>query len=346
MGAFVQLNIIPFAVHNLHLTDVQGGYLFLLTAVGIGTGSMIAGRISGTTVELGLVPFGGIGVVFSCYMLDFFSSSLLLVIPFVISCGLFGGLYQVPLDSYIQLVSPPQERGQVIAATNFLSFFGVLLASGFLYLISVVLGLGPDTGFFLMGTITLFVTLGFAYQFFDYATRFVGMILSWMHFSTTIKGKENIPDESAIYVCHYTALHDTLLLLGAQRRRMRFFLKEEGSEHASKAIQRLYGLLRFVFIPSIVPFTKNEQVLSTISHAIQKGMSVCIFIDQKDVHAAIVKMQASPLFSSWLKESGVPMVPVVIEKGEKRGNPRVLTKLRQRLRVPALITFDVEEGTN
>ncbi len=37
LGAFVQLNIIPFAMESLHLTDIQGGYLFLLTAIGIGT---------------------------------------------------------------------------------------------------------------------------------------------------------------------------------------------------------------------------------------------------------------------------------------------------------------------
>src|SRR5262249_25573031 len=62
LGAFVQLNMIPYAVQALHLTDVQGGYLFLLTALGIGTGSILAGKISGKTVELGLVPIAGICV--------------------------------------------------------------------------------------------------------------------------------------------------------------------------------------------------------------------------------------------------------------------------------------------
>src|SRR5690606_20347040 len=42
LGSFIQLNIIPFAVQSLGLTDVQGGYLFLITALGIGTGSVVA----------------------------------------------------------------------------------------------------------------------------------------------------------------------------------------------------------------------------------------------------------------------------------------------------------------
>ena len=31
-GAFIQLNIIPFAVKQLQLSDIQGGYLFLLAS--------------------------------------------------------------------------------------------------------------------------------------------------------------------------------------------------------------------------------------------------------------------------------------------------------------------------
>lgn len=57
LGSFAQLNMIPFAVGSLHLSDVQGGYLFLLTAIGIGLGSMIAGKLSGKYVELGLPPW-------------------------------------------------------------------------------------------------------------------------------------------------------------------------------------------------------------------------------------------------------------------------------------------------
>ena len=124
LGSFVQLNMIPFAVSSLNLTDVQGGYLFLLTALGIGTGSILAGKISGNTVELGLVPLAGIGVAISCFLLDYFSSDLYYVIPFVVLVGAFGGMYQIPLDSYVQVASPNKFRGQIVAATNFLSFTG------------------------------------------------------------------------------------------------------------------------------------------------------------------------------------------------------------------------------
>jgi len=44
IGAYTQLNVIPFTLQSLHLSDVHGGYLFLVTAVGIGIGSILAGR--------------------------------------------------------------------------------------------------------------------------------------------------------------------------------------------------------------------------------------------------------------------------------------------------------------
>ena len=60
IGAFVQLNIIPFAISELHLSEVSGGYLFLSTAFGIAIGAYIGGKVSKKRVELGLSCFAGI----------------------------------------------------------------------------------------------------------------------------------------------------------------------------------------------------------------------------------------------------------------------------------------------
>ncbi len=170
LGAFVQLNMIPFATHSLHLTDIQGGYLFLLTALGIGTGAMMAGKISGKMVELGLVPIVAFGVAISCYLIDIFSGNLMIIIPMVVIVGFFGGMYEIPLDSYVQVASPKKNRGQVVAATNFLSYVGVLFASITLYVSEEMLGFSPEQGFSIIGTATVFVMILIGYQYFDYLT--------------------------------------------------------------------------------------------------------------------------------------------------------------------------------
>lgn len=337
VGAFTQLNIIPFAVHSLHLSDIQGGYLFFLTALGIGIGALIAGKISGRIVELGLVPIGALGIAICAFLLDAFSSHLFIIIPLVTMLGICGGIFEVPLDSYIQVASPKQSRGQIVAAANFMSFIGVLLASALIYLNSKMFGLDSDKGFSLIGLLTLFVTIAFTFQFFDYLTRFIASILSRLHFKTNFIGQKNIPDCPALYVCTHTAWNDTLLLMGSQRRRMRFFIEQE-QEH-SPWMRRLYLLLRVVFIPDIEPLVKNQECLEAIQKTLKRGISVCVFIQSWDIYTEVEKLYQAEPFNRILENANYPIIPVRIEKGNQLVRFQVVKCLFKKFRVPASVTF-------
>lgn len=337
LGAFVQLNIIPFALQSLNLTDVQGGYLFLLTAVGIGSGSILAGKISGKTVELGIVPLAAVGVALSCFMLDFFSGWLVVVVPMVMILGLFGGMYQIPLDSYIQMASPNKSRGQIVAATNFLSFIGVLGASTLVFLVGEVFGLPAEKGFAIVGVMALIVSGVIAWHFFDYLTRLIAFLLSHLHFQMVFFGLKNIPDEPVIYVCHHQAWNETLILLGAQRRRMRFFIEKE--QPHGKWLRRLYHLLRVEFVPPVDSEKGMSPLLPTIKETLSKGVSVTLFIDHADTQAEIEKIKQSPAYKSLFEESQPLLIPVIIEKGNKDKEPQFCARLRGKFRVPAAVSF-------
>lgn len=337
LGAFVQLNMIPFAINSLHLTDIQGGYLFLLVALGIGAGAYTAGRISGKTVELAIVPIAGVCVSILCYLIDMSTDNLTLVIVLIPILGFFGGMWAIPLDSYIQIASPAQYRGQMVAATNFLSFFGVLLASGLIYLINDVLLFKSDTGFTIIGTITAIVTVVIGYQFFDYVTRFVGMLLSRLHFKVERLGADNIPDTPAVYVCHHTAWNDTLILLGSQRRRMRFFIHNE-QDH-SKWMGKLYRMLRVYLLPEIEPLENNKFFLDAIKRTLNKGISVCIFVDNPQIHEEIEKLKTSYSYKEILDETPYPIVCVRIEKDEKTKESVFFKRFMSKVHIPARIFF-------
>jgi len=158
IGAFTQLNIIPYAVNCLGMSDVEGGYLFLVTALGIGGGSLLAGRISGNFIELGLVPIGALGMSVCFLVLGYCVGEVVPTVITVFFIGAFGGLYLVPCDSFIQYASPNDTRGQNVATNNFGGFLGVLFASALIYLLSSVLGLSACKGFIVMGFLTLFMT--------------------------------------------------------------------------------------------------------------------------------------------------------------------------------------------
>ena len=253
---------------------------------------------------------------FALFLLDVFSTHLFAVIPLVTALGIFGGIYEIPLDSYIQVASPRKSRGQMVAATNFMSFVGVLFASGLIYLNSVVLGINSDQGFTLIALLTLIVAIAFTFQFFDYLTRFIASILSRLHFRTLFFGRDNIPDCPALYVCTHTAWNDTLLLLGSQRRRMRFFIEQE--QQHSPWMKKLYRLLRVVFIPDIEPLVKNQECLEAIQKTLHKGISVCIFIQSWDIYTEVEKLHQSAPFNQILEAANYPIIPVRIEKGIKQ----------------------------
>ncbi len=164
VGAFTQLNIIPYSLQGLHLSEIYGGYLFLCTALGIAGGSYLVGKILKRPIALWIPCMAGFTLAFFLFCLAFISNYLPLTIALLFFLGVAGGMFVVPLDSFIQLACSHETRGQVIAAGNFLGFCGVLLSSILLYVLSSVLGLSAMVGFGIMAVLTLAYTIFLFFQ--------------------------------------------------------------------------------------------------------------------------------------------------------------------------------------
>src|SRR5690606_20886707 len=113
--------------------------ILTLFSLGIGLGSMLCERLSGGKVEIGLVPFGSIGLSLFGILLWAGSGQLapadsaydwlsllaqpgsLTLLGCVVGLGLFGGFYIVPLYALIQSRTAEQERARVVAANNILN---------------------------------------------------------------------------------------------------------------------------------------------------------------------------------------------------------------------------------
>lgn len=216
IGAFTQLNIIPFAMESLGMSEVGGGYLFLPTAIGIAIGAVLAGQLSKDKVELGLSCICGFFIAFFFLLLYLFSFSLSITIVSLGLLGIFGGAYLIPFDAFLQVSSPHDQRGQVIAAGNFFSFIGVLCSSVFLYLTSVKLELSAASGFAWMAGLTLManiITTGrLSGLFFPF---FVNKILKRFR---RLNLSSPIPDPSTIIILKSNSWYDALLLFSCMPR--------------------------------------------------------------------------------------------------------------------------------
>ena len=136
------------------------GILLGVLTIGIGCGAVLAGIWSRGKVELGLVPFGAAGIALFCILLATVPGGAEghpAVAGYGWSClwllmlGMAAGLYDIPLQAFVQDRSPAQSRGSIMAAYNFLAYSGMLAASGVFWLLSGPLGLSARSIFVLGG---------------------------------------------------------------------------------------------------------------------------------------------------------------------------------------------------
>ena len=140
VGALGQLNIDQYAYESGALIERHRTPLLICLILGVGIGSVIAGIVSAGRIELGLVPWGALGIsLFS--ILIFFSPEGFITYPvtlnmkYVVACallaflGISAGVFDVPLASFMQFRSPVEHRGAILSAVNFMLFTGILLTS-------------------------------------------------------------------------------------------------------------------------------------------------------------------------------------------------------------------------
>lgn len=147
--------------------------LLALFSIGIGIGSLLCERLSRHRVELGLVPFGSIGL--TLFAVDLWLATRGLqpatvggihaftasvthwrVGADIVLLGIFGGFYTVPLYALLQARSQPSHRSRIIAANNILNaLFIVTSAAAAIGLLAA--GISIPQLFLVVGILNAFV---------------------------------------------------------------------------------------------------------------------------------------------------------------------------------------------
>ena len=166
--------------------------LLALFSIGIGVGSLLCERLSGRRVELGLVPFGSIGLtIFAIDLwlasrnlhasglagLDVFFASAAhwRVAADLVLIGLFGGFFIVPLYALIQERSKPSHRSRIIAANNILNAI-FLVVSALLAIALLAAGLTIPELFL----VTALMNAAVALYIYGLVPEFLMRFLAWL----------------------------------------------------------------------------------------------------------------------------------------------------------------------
>ena len=301
--------------------------LLAVLSVGIGLGSLLCERMSGHKVELGLVPFGSIGLTLFALDLSFAgpenaTGALLGAGAFVAApgsarvlidlalIGLFGGFFIVPLYALIQSRAEKHLQSRVIAANNVLNAVfmvaAALVAALFLYL-----GVTIPQLFLLTALLNAAVALFIYLLVPEFLMRFLAWLLVHSVYRVEKSGLENIPEEGPVLlVCNHVSFVDALVIMAACRRPVRFVM-----DH------RIFGLpvLNFVFRTGrAIPIASAkespetlERAYDAIAAALAAGDLVCIFPEGRITDTGEINPFRGGI-ARILERTPVPVVPMAL----------------------------------
>jgi acyl-[acyl-carrier-protein]-phospholipid O-acyltransferase/long-chain-fatty-acid--[acyl-carrier-protein] ligase len=308
IGAYLQLNLIPFGLRHLGLDEVDSGFLFLGAALGIGTGSLVAGRLSGRNVEFGVLPIGALGLALATLAMGGIAQWPAAAVA-IVAAGLSAGLYIVPLEAFIQLRCPKDRLGEVLAANGFLSWIGVLAAAALMLLFDR-LHLSPARGFVAMGALTLALTAFTVRVLPDFLVRFLAVLITRTLYRIRAVGIENLPvDGGALLVANHVSYMDALHILACQQRRIRFMMHRPIYE--THKLRFLFRLMKSIPIAMEDPPKRIVESLRAARKALDDGYMVCIFAEGALTRNGLMR-GFKPGFERIVRGTNHPIVPIYI----------------------------------
>jgi len=341
LGALLLLNLFFYGDNVLHLSKIQIGYTNVALALGIGFGSVAAGYLSGGKIEYGLVPLGAFGLSLASLSLSASGVSFRGALVRLALLGFAGGFFIVPLAALLQHRPAKEEKGEVLAAANLLSFVGVFLVWPAHYLLTQLAQLNPLRIFFFGGVLTLVGAVYATWLLPDALLRFVLWVLTHSLYRIKVLGRENIPGKGgALFVCNHLSLVDALLLLASTDRHVRFIIFK--GMYVLPWIKPFARILRAIPISSELRPREMLQSLREASQAIRQGQVVCIFAEGQITRIGHM-LPFRRGFERIMKDVDAPIIPVALdgvwgsifsfEKG------RFLWKLPRRIPYPVTINF-------
>ncbi len=284
--------------------DLLGGdehvvtLLLTVFSIGIGLGCMFCERLSAGVIELGLVPFGSIGLTLFALDLAWAThvaaahTTSLDVAGFLASprhwrvaadlmlIGVFGGFFIVPLLAFVQHRSEARHRSRIIAANNIVNAFFMVVAAG----IGIVLRMNGFTIpqlFLFTAIVNALVAIYIFTVIPEFLMRFIIWLLVHTVYRVEQRGLENLPHSGpAVVVANHVSFVDALVIAAVSRRPIRFVM-----DHTIFKLPILHFVFRTGRAIPIAPRKEDparlEQAYDEVAHALEEGDLVCIFPEGK-----------------------------------------------------------------
>lgn len=305
-GAIVLAQFPLYAKNYLHGDYSVLVLLLTVFSLGIGAGSLLCEKLSGHKVEIGLVPFGSIGLSVFGIALYFASvgyapdlaldvsklpqvfdvtgflaqTGSLPILFSILMLGIFGGLYIVPLFALIQTRCEPTHISRTIAGMNILNALFIVIS---VLAATVMLHYGFSIPQIFLATAILNAFV--AFYIYRLVPEFLLRFFAWVliHTLYRIRGvnTDTLPKEgAAVLVCNHVSYMDALVILAFSPRPIRFVM-----DHRIFKTPVISWIFKTGKTIPIAPYKEDpwitEKAYVDIAQALHEGELVCIFPEGK-----------------------------------------------------------------
>ncbi|AUW05848.1 MFS transporter [Vibrio campbellii] len=331
MGATYLTQFPNFAREHLFADSTVVSLLLALFSVGIATGSWLCEKLSFNQVELGILPFGILG-------LTIFSADLLWAVPAIESfpsqyydvqsfvaqsshirvmidlflVGVSGGVFIVPLYAFIQSRSEEGECAQSIAANNIINALFMVASAAVSILVLSVLEFSIVELFAILAVGNFIVAIYVYRQVPEFTQRFISYLLSHCLYRVSVTGRQHIPERgAALIVANHVSYVDALILMGTSTRPVRFVMDKSISE---------LPVLKYVFRHAgVIPICSPRKCAETykrafeqIEQALNNDEVVRIFPEGRLTSNGELG-EFRPGVEKILKRTPVPVIPMALK---------------------------------
>jgi len=337
IAMIVPAAILPYAKRQLELPDWETGLPLAALGIGIGVGCLLAGKLSASKVEYGLLPLGAIGLTGSALLFAVIGPGLSGTMILMGLLGTSAGLVFVPLNAILQWRSPADRRGAVISVANVLTNAGMIFGSG-VALFLATRDVSPRGTFLAASLVLAAGTVGALALVPDAFLRFILIGLAHTLYRVRIVGRSNVPAEGgALLVPNHVSFADGLFLIASTDRPIRFVVYAAYLEKPFRG--RLLRAMKAIPIKSSGGPKMILQAFREAGRALDEGELVCVFPEGQLTRTGMMAPFQRGL-QRIVKGHTTPIIPVHLDRLESSiFSPISRRRLPRRIPYPVTVSF-------
>lgn len=241
-----------------------------ISAIGVAIGSAIAASYSKKHIELGIVPFGALGISIALFMLSGSSEVFFFALASLVF-GISGGVFIVPLNAAIQYFTKEEQMGKVLSGNNFLQNIAMLIAIVF-SMFFVKFGLTTIGLYLICAIATLFTALYCVKELPHLFSRILLLPIFKQTYKVNVNGLDNLPLRGGVLLLgNHISWIDWLVLQIATPRPIKFVMYKSFYDHWY--VKWFFKLFKVIPIGEGV----NTSAIKAIKQRLNNGEVVALF---------------------------------------------------------------------